>query len=154
MGLALLGALFCLVSMPKPMEKTLERMQWQGDDHPDERLAVQLVTEHTLPGEYVISDLAMIAFRAQRSAPPWLTNLSGMRFRAGGLTESDLFESTEAYDLACVVLWEDKLEEKAPGYTAWARSHYLSIYEEVLEDDSDEEDPRLHQILLAARRGR
>jgi 4-amino-4-deoxy-L-arabinose transferase-like glycosyltransferase len=149
----LLGALFLglavyMLSLPEMLDVTAGRLEWAGDDQEEEWEAVQLISQHTAAEDYVISDFPMIAFRAQRRTPPWLTNLSGMRFRTGGVTEEDLRQNTLGYHVRAVVMWENKLYKKAPHYVSWVEDDCDSVYDDVKPDPADTDDDKVRRILI------
>lgn len=141
-----LATLLLLVLLPQTLGNTATF--YRSDRAANEELyeAVALVAEHTQPGDYVISDLGMITYRAGRSAPPWLTNTSGLRFFTGSLTESMVQEVSAAYAPAAVVFWEEKFTDHAPNYVANIQGQYVEIYREY--EEQDESYYRLHGIYL------
>lgn len=106
--------------------------------------ASAIVAENSAPGDYVICDFPMITFRAGRSAPPWLTNLSGMRFRTEGITEEQIREATEIYAPALIVFWESKFANSTPDYIADIQKTYREIYRE--DEEMEDGTLRLHGI--------
>ncbi|MEN6478757.1 MAG: glycosyltransferase family 39 protein [Anaerolineales bacterium] len=143
---AALATLLLLALLPQTIGNTATF--YRSDRAANEELyeAVALVAEHTQPGDYVVSDLGMITYRAGRSAPPWLTNTSGLRFFTGSLTEPIVQEISAAYAPAAVVFWEEKFTDHAPHYVADIRSQYVEIYRQYQEQD--ESYYRLHGIYL------
>jgi 4-amino-4-deoxy-L-arabinose transferase-like glycosyltransferase len=149
-----LFALLSLVSivyflgLSSMLSLTMARLRWAGDAQQEERKAAQLVSQSTAPGDYVVSDFPMITFRAKRQAPPWLTNLSGMRFRTEGISEWDLQRDTLEYRVRAVVLWENKLYKKAPQYVDWIETRCSAIYHHVKADEADSDDDKVRRILI------
>jgi 4-amino-4-deoxy-L-arabinose transferase-like glycosyltransferase len=140
-----------IFGLPRMLEVTVGRLKWAGDARKEEWTAVQLVSQHTAPEDYVISDFPMITFRAQRQAPPWLANLSGMRFRTGGITERDLLQDTLNYQVQAVVMWENKLYKKAPQYVSWVEQRCYPVYHHVKADHADADDDKVRRILICPR---
>jgi len=143
-----LGLAVYIHSLPETLDEMADRLEWMEDDQPEEWEAVRLVDQYTAPGDYVISDFPMITFRAQRRTPPWLTNLSGMRFRTGGLTEQDLMRHTVDYRVRAVVTWENKLYKKAPQYVAWVGRWCRPVYDEIQEDPADLDDDKVRKVFI------
>jgi len=107
-------------------------------DHVDKgRDAVAFLREHTVPGDYIITDAHILAVRSDRDVPPELTETSRRRIRTGQLTSASLIDLAQRYRPAAIVFWEEKLEptEKPdaegdpdyldPSFRAWVEETYV-----------------------------
>jgi 4-amino-4-deoxy-L-arabinose transferase-like glycosyltransferase len=98
-----------------------------ADPNPRGMAAVAMVSEHTAPDDLLITDQGMIAFRAGRSAVPYLSVISGRRIRSGNLTADELIAATANADPRMVIFWEDKLTD-LPTYVDWVEGHYRLLH--------------------------
>ena len=85
--------------------------------------AVQFLQERTAPGDFVVTDVPMIAFRSERSIPPWVVVASSKRIQTGQLTDEELIAVSEQYRPRAVLLWDDHLI-RLTDYIGWMRRHY------------------------------
>jgi 4-amino-4-deoxy-L-arabinose transferase-like glycosyltransferase len=146
--LLLLGLVVYVLGFSSMLSVTMGRLSWAGDAQQEEWKAARLVAQSTHPGDYVISDFPMITFRAKRQAPPWLANLSGMRFRTGEISDQDLQRDTLEYKVRAVVFWENKLYKKAPNFVNWIEGRCSAIYHHVKVDADDRDDDKVRRILV------
>jgi len=93
--------------------------------------AARLVREVTRPGDFVITDYPMIAFRAGRMVPPWICVPSYTRVHNGFLTAEELISASLEYRPRAVVLW-GRAFELLPRYVSWVEANYdlLATYDE------------------------
>lgn len=144
-GVFMALAVFLLLG-PESIETTIDRYRYDRKRNEALYEVTAVVAANTLPNDYVVSDLPMITFRAGRTAPPWLTNTSGMRFRTEGLSDKSMLAWNEAYRPVAVVFWEDKFVENAPDFVAEIQATYVEIYrDDVLQEDGDR---RLRAVYL------
>ncbi|MEN6479960.1 MAG: hypothetical protein ABFD20_10020, partial [Anaerolineales bacterium] len=143
-GVLLASTLLLLALWPECIESLGSLHRDDTHKREDWYEASTIVAKNSAPGDYVICDFPMITFRAGRAAPPWLTNLSGMRFRTKGITEEQIREATETYAPALIVFWESKFANSTPDYIADIQKTYREIYRE--EEKMEDGTLRLHGI--------
>ena len=141
----------CLLALvwwsPAVLERTYDRLRPRPDDHPAEREAVAALQAHTLPGDLVVCDWAMITFRAGRSAPPALVNTADLRFIIGEMDAARSIAALEASQPAAIAFWEQKLVTFCPEVLAWVDSRYVLLQRD--EAAERQGDPiKLHAIYL------
>ena len=91
---------------------------------------LRLIQEKVGPEQYLITDEPLLAFVANRSAPPDLSDSSIVRIASGKLITSDLIRETEDHSASAVVLWQDKrFVTYLPDYIQWVEQRYQRIYE-------------------------
>ncbi|MFN8422614.1 MAG: hypothetical protein U0470_04210 [Anaerolineae bacterium] len=61
------------------------------------------------PGDYVITDSPMIAFRAGLKVPPDLCDPGKKRIDSGALTVDDVMADIDRYQPSAVLFWEGRL---------------------------------------------
>ena len=140
------GLAAVLALAPETIESLVKLYRSDRDKQADLYEATAVVAANTLPGDYVVSDYPMITFRAGRSAPPGLTNTSGMRFRTEGLTEAVVRSATAQYEPAAVIFWEDKFANSAPGYIVQIQAAYVEAYRN--DEEQDDGQMRLHAVYV------
>jgi hypothetical protein len=122
-----------LVALPRPLQVDARLLVAQSYDAtgelPQPRTyaeawqAVEVLAQATRPGDFVLTDSMMIAFRAGRSVPPWLSVLSRKRIETQELSDEDLIRASLEYAPAAVLLWDDRLTD-FPEFLAWLRKWY------------------------------
>jgi hypothetical protein len=90
--------------------------------------AVRFLDDITRPGDFIVTDYQMIAFRAGRPVPPPLNVTSGKRVDTGALSVADIVAVTQAYKPVAVLLWDEKLSQY-PGFLNWLKHQYEPIRE-------------------------
>jgi hypothetical protein len=86
---------------------------------------LQAVTD---PDDLIITDEPVVAFWADRSVPPSLTDTSFVRMRTGFLTAAQLVSLTEEYDPPAIVFWtSDRFAESVPEYVDWVDERYTRV---------------------------
>ncbi len=87
--------------------------------------AVAFLRDHTAPGDWVVTDHAFVAFRADRPVPPELAVISSKRIATGALTDADLIRVAGEAPAAAVLLWDgDRLQPSFPAFVDWVRWNY------------------------------
>ncbi|MCA1553947.1 MAG: glycosyltransferase family 39 protein, partial [Chloroflexi bacterium] len=76
------------------------------------------------PSDLVVSDAQMIAFRAQREAPPALSDTSQARLSSGSLNAQDLIVAAQSADL--ILFWSGRIESQA-AFVQWAEQNYRAV---------------------------
>ncbi|HYN88266.1 MAG TPA: glycosyltransferase family 39 protein, partial [Ardenticatenaceae bacterium] len=72
----------------------------------------------------IISDDAMVVFRARRRLPPNLTDTSFKRIRSGFLTADELIATAERERPAAIIFWSNRLA-RLPAWRAWVEGRYV-----------------------------
>jgi hypothetical protein len=85
--------------------------------------AVRFLQDVTQPGDFIVTDDPMIAFRAGRRVPPPLNVTSRKRVDTGGLRVADIVAVTQAYKPAAILLWDNKLSQYS-GFVSWMKHRY------------------------------
>jgi hypothetical protein len=79
----------------------------------DARQAVEML--ETLPaGSLVVGDEPAMLYAAGRASPPWLTDTSFARIRAGYLTETDIVDALASPETCALLIWSGRFRELAP----------------------------------------
>jgi len=76
------------------------------------------------PGDIVVSDAPLIAFRAGRDVPPPLVDVSGTRIVSGDIDARKAIRWSAGAKV--VVLWGDRLNH-LEGYRSWVQDHYRRV---------------------------
>jgi len=85
--------------------------------------AVELVSEVSDSGDFIITDWEIIAFQAGRNIPPILGGTSSKRINLGYLTSEQLIATTQEYNVPIVMFWSGRFE-RLPEYLEWVKSNY------------------------------
>lgn len=89
----------------------------------ESQLALNLLYEHTAPGDTIIVDDPMLAFETGATVPPLLAVPSLRRLKSGGgISSDDLIAICQRQPVAGVLFWEQRLE-RLPEFHEWARTH-------------------------------
>jgi hypothetical protein len=122
-----------LVALPRPIQVDARLLDAQSYDatgklpgprpYSDYWQVVEMLTRTTQPGDFVLTDSMMIAFRAGRLVPPWLSVLSRKRIETRELSDQDLIRAGLAYAPDAVLLWDDRLID-FPDFLAWLDRWY------------------------------
>ena len=80
----------------------------------------------TAPADLVISDAQMIAFRAQRQAPPALADTSSARLASGNLTDEQLIGQAQSSGANTILFWSGRLES-AGAFVRWVDQNYRVV---------------------------
>jgi 4-amino-4-deoxy-L-arabinose transferase-like glycosyltransferase len=88
--------------------------------------ALTLTQAVTPPHDLLVSDGIMLAFRAQRSTPPALSDVSNARLRSGNLTAEQLIAITQQSQANGVLFWSGRLES-APAFVKWTEQNYYPV---------------------------
>lgn len=97
--------------------------------------AVETLQRVTPPGSFVVTDHAYLAFAARRPLPPFLSEMSATRIRAGTLSDEQAIEHTRRFDSQALLLWADKWVEMK-RYRAWMRENYQLVKIWAAEEDT------------------
>lgn len=90
--------------------------------------AVAFLRDHTAPGDWVVTDHAYVAFRADRPVPPELAVISSKRIATGALAADDLIRVADTAPAAAVLLWDgDRLQPAFPAFVDWVRWNYDAV---------------------------
>jgi 4-amino-4-deoxy-L-arabinose transferase-like glycosyltransferase len=82
----------------------------------------------THPDDFIITDEPLVAFWADRNAPPPLTDTSFVRMRTGFLTTEQLISLTEEYDPSAIVFWSSgRFAKNVPEYVDWVDERYTRV---------------------------
>lgn len=125
-----------LLSLPVQAERLVSSTQaWTWDDAAGE--AIARLGDVAQPGDYVITDSPMIAFRAGLNVPPDLCDPGKKRIDSGELTVDDVLADIERFQPSAVLFWEQRLS-RGPfgGFPAALEG---AGYERVAELDVREE---------------
>lgn len=119
--------------------------------------AIATLRAASVPGEYVVTDHAYLAYAAARLTPPALVEASATRVRAGSLTDATAIEQTGRYEARAVLLWADKLSGLR-RYRAWLTEGYTPVKVWAAEGDTRpvlwlRTDERLEAARAALRAG-
>ena len=87
--------------------------------------AAEWLRENTAPGDFVLADPPMIAFRAGRALLPWLVDQSSKRIETGQLTWDDTRAEIERSHPAAIVDWGSHFD-KIPGFSDWVQMRYVT----------------------------
>lgn len=82
------------------------------------------------PDDLVLADPVMIAFRAQRNAHPWLTDLGIKRIQPGLLTDEEAIARLEQSPPAAIAMGESGRIYLLRGTIAWIKQRYVPILRE------------------------
>ncbi len=93
------------------------------EESPDRQLALEMIAAETAPGEVILTDDPMLAFKSGRAIPPTLAVPSYRRVEAGELTPDTLIALTQAANPGIILFWESRFARVA-GYDEWVRAHY------------------------------
>jgi hypothetical protein len=85
--------------------------------------AAQLIDRLTADGAMVLTDAQGIAFLAQRSVPPQLTDTSFVRIATNYLTTEETIAYSELYDVQLFLSWTGRLASM-PGIKQWAKQRF------------------------------
>jgi len=140
------AALLWMLRLPTAATEVVALYADDAAEHAEHHAVSALVAAHTRPGDYVVTDYGMIAFRAGRAVPPGLTNTSSMRFRTEDLSDAGVQALSAAYNPAAVVFWEDKFTERAPAYVADIQARYVLLYRN--DKHEGEGEMRLQAVYL------
>jgi hypothetical protein len=78
------------------------------------------------PGDFVLTDNPIAAFRARRLVPPWLVDTSGTRVDAGSLTSDAVIREAGRYAPKVIITWRRRLG-KLEGFNRWLAGNYRPI---------------------------
>jgi len=124
--LSLLAAVIYLTSIPDILRTNLEKpsrfepIKWQ---------ALATLRKFTEPGDFVVSDMGMMIFRAGLLCPPTLADLSEKRIKSGLLTDRDVLEATFQYPVKAIVFWSSR-QYLLPDYVAWVEHNYRHVFQD------------------------
>lgn len=82
----------------------------------------------TEPGQYVITDYPIMAFRAGLLVPPQLATPSSKRIASGELNAAELQAYTERFQPSAVVFWSKVFRHDTPDFVAWVDDHYYPAH--------------------------
>ncbi|MBC7255328.1 MAG: hypothetical protein H5T66_04395, partial [Chloroflexi bacterium] len=85
--------------------------------------AIRWVEENTSPTARIVTDVHIIAIRANREVPLETINVSRMRIRTGGIGNAWLIEIVRREAPEAIVFWEKKLSS-LDDFTTWVGCHY------------------------------
>ncbi|MEO8083029.1 MAG: glycosyltransferase family 39 protein [Ardenticatenales bacterium] len=90
--------------------------------------AIAFLRDHTAAGDWVVTDQAYAAFRADRPIPPELAVVSSKRITTGGLTADDVIRITDEAHRAAVLFWDgDRLTDAFPAFVQWVGWNYDKV---------------------------
>ncbi|MFN8422616.1 MAG: hypothetical protein U0470_04220 [Anaerolineae bacterium] len=90
--------------------------------------AVVFLRDHTRPGDWVVTDHAYAAFRADRPIPPELAVVSSKRITTGALTADDVIRVARETPAAAVLFWDgDRLTDAFPAFVQWVGWNYDKV---------------------------
>ncbi|MFN8485747.1 MAG: glycosyltransferase family 39 protein [Anaerolineae bacterium] len=87
--------------------------------------AADWMRENTAPGDFVLADPPMIAFRSGRLQAPWLVDQSSKRIDTGQLDWDATLAEIERRRPAAIALWLGHFD-KIPNFTDWLKMHYVT----------------------------
>jgi len=111
-----------LLFMPQTHREIAQSVTWP---QPEAWAAVEDLHALVQPGDYVITDYPIMAFRAGLFVPPDLTDLGLRRIRAGEVTMADLLVDIERYQPSAVVMWREVFPEDLPEFVDWVDENYF-----------------------------
>lgn len=89
-------------------------------DSEDPWRAIEVLSSVTEPGDYVVTDDPMIAFRTGLLVPPNLCDPGTKRFASGSLTLADVADDIVTYRPRAVVTWNERFaKEGSRGLPRW-----------------------------------
>jgi len=124
--LGLLAVMVYLASIPTILrinsEETtrFERMKWE---------VLARLRQLTEPGDFAVSDMGLMTFRAGLLCPPTTVDLSEKRIESGLLTDQDVLEATFRYPVKAVVFWTSR-QYRIPDYVAWVDHNYQHVFQD------------------------
>jgi len=124
LGVALVILIAFVVSIGDQMVSTLTDEYERADSVEEE--AMSLLRSYSEPGDYIISDQGMFAFRGGYLVPPHLGDISEQRVATGGLTSSELIQTTQEHKPRAIVFWEDRLLA-LQEYVEWVDRNYCLV---------------------------
>jgi hypothetical protein len=107
---------------------------------------LDLVAAETAPGDVILTDDPMLAFRSGRTIPATLAVPSYRRVDAGVLSAETLIALTEAADPGVILFWESRFA-RVPAYQAWVQAHYALAH---VYDDGQQAYVRLDGASVSA----
>jgi hypothetical protein len=122
----MIGYIFTLPSMMKDY-----RAQLVAPTTSRQEDATYFISTMTWPDDWIVTDDPAVAFWADRSIPPPLTDVSFRKIAAGLLTDEQLITLTEEYQPQAIVSLSGRLA-LLPRYLDWVREHYrlMKSYDE------------------------
>ncbi len=115
-----------LIGLPMTLRQSLTARAAplkSGSKAAESQLGLNLLRQHTSPGDTIIVDDPMLAFQTGTTVPPMLAVPSLRRLKSGGgITSNDLIALCEQQPIAAVAFWEQRLE-RLPEFHEWARTH-------------------------------
>lgn len=141
-GVGLLGALViaaAIVPLPAAIRADVARVSavplkesGKLPSHSDSWLtldeAVAFLRAHTRPGDWVVTDHAFVAFKADRPVPPELAVISSKRVATGRLTAEEVIAVTRRRNAAAVLFWDgDRLTDAFPAFVDWVAWNYEAV---------------------------
>jgi hypothetical protein len=113
-----------LLGLPATIEVNKSRVP--DPPEPGDREAMDLLAALTDPGDFVITDKEMIAFRVGRNVPPFLGGMSHKRIDLGFVTDQELIDVTQEYDVAAIMFWTPRYK-RLTAYLKWVRNNYQLV---------------------------
>lgn len=91
--------------------------------------AARVLKNITSESDYIISDIPLIPFLAQRKVPPGLTDVCYKRFESGYLTTTDLIDNDRLYNVTAVALLGRRRYTYFDEYIQYVYENYEPIKE-------------------------
>ncbi len=102
--------LIFLLALPVAFKRNVESTR---SDSEDPWHALQTLTEVTEPGDFVVTDSPMLAFRAGLLVPPNLCDPGAKRFASESLSLADVADDIVRYEPTAIVTWNERFAREA-----------------------------------------
>jgi len=117
---AYLASLPTIVRLNSREPSRFEPVKWE---------ALARLREFTAAGDFAVSDMGMMVFRAGLLSPPTVVDLGEKRIKSGLLTDRDVLEATLRYPVRAVVFWSSR-QYLIPDYLAWVDHTYQHVFQD------------------------
>jgi hypothetical protein len=124
-ALAMIAVVAWLIFLPQTVREIRGSVRWS---QPEAWTGLADLRALTQPGDYVITDYPIMAFRAHLLVPPGLATPSSKRLASGELSAHELQTFAERFQPTAVVIWSKVFRYNAPEFVAWVDDHYYPAH--------------------------